>query len=160
MIGEPQRELGPVFRRADHVDVTTMVNERPPGQRQPDTAACLFSGEKQREDFVAICRRDEGSGVANPDHRRSFDALRRHGHRSAGRGRLEGVRDHIEERLDEAVTIGAHDPQLRIQPTASPTGGSVFAGWSGACSGTESCSLLMDRNKIVTATFVVPGGGT
>jgi hypothetical protein len=31
--------------------------------------------------------------------------------------------------------------------------GSVFAGWSGACTGTGACSLLMDSDKTVTATF-------
>ena len=34
-----------------------------------------------------------------------------------------------------------------------PFSGSIFAGWSGACSGTGSCSLVMDSNKSVRATF-------
>jgi hypothetical protein len=29
----------------------------------------------------------------------------------------------------------------------------IFAGWSGACTGTGTCSLTMDANKSVTATF-------
>ena len=37
--------------------------------------------------------------------------------------------------------------------TATPASGSVFAGWSGDCSGTGSCSLTMTSNKSVTATF-------
>jgi hypothetical protein len=37
--------------------------------------------------------------------------------------------------------------------TASPDANSYFAGWSGACSGTGSCSVTMDANKSVTAMF-------
>jgi len=37
--------------------------------------------------------------------------------------------------------------------TASPASGSTFAGWSGACSGTGGCTVIMDSNKSVTATF-------
>jgi hypothetical protein len=44
----------------------------------------------------------------------------------------------------------------RIQVAEIPFSGSVFAGWSGACSGTGSCDLVMDSNKSVTATFKVP----
>jgi hypothetical protein len=37
--------------------------------------------------------------------------------------------------------------------TATPATGSTFAGWSGACSGTGTCTVTMDANKTVTATF-------
>lgn len=37
--------------------------------------------------------------------------------------------------------------------TATPASGSVFAGWSGACTGTGSCTVTMDAAKSVTATF-------
>jgi uncharacterized repeat protein (TIGR02543 family) len=37
--------------------------------------------------------------------------------------------------------------------TATPSADSVFAGWSGACTGTGSCVVTMDGNKTVTATF-------
>lgn len=37
--------------------------------------------------------------------------------------------------------------------TATRASGSVFAGWSGACSGTDNCSVTMDAVKAVTATF-------
>ena len=33
--------------------------------------------------------------------------------------------------------------------------GSVFAGWSGACSGTGACNVTMNSAKIVTASFAV-----
>ena len=41
--------------------------------------------------------------------------------------------------------------------TAGTTGSTVFAGWGGACTGTApSCTLTMDGNKSVTATFNAP----
>lgn len=41
--------------------------------------------------------------------------------------------------------------------TAIPESDSVFAGWSGACSGTGSCAVTMDAAKTVTATFALVG---
>ncbi|MCK9420186.1 MAG: hypothetical protein M0R70_12485 [Nitrospirae bacterium] len=37
--------------------------------------------------------------------------------------------------------------------TATPDAGSLFAGWTGDCSGTGSCSLVMNSDKKVTATI-------
>ena len=37
--------------------------------------------------------------------------------------------------------------------TAVPTGGSKFVGWSGACAGTGTCTVLMNRAQSVTASF-------
>ena len=37
--------------------------------------------------------------------------------------------------------------------TATPSEGSTFAGWLGACSGTGTCIVTMDGDKAVTATF-------
>jgi uncharacterized repeat protein (TIGR02543 family) len=37
--------------------------------------------------------------------------------------------------------------------TATADTGSTFAGWSGACTGSGACSVTMDGNKSVTATF-------
>jgi hypothetical protein len=39
--------------------------------------------------------------------------------------------------------------------TATPTTGSAFTGWSGACSGTAACNVTMDAVKNVAATFIV-----
>lgn len=40
--------------------------------------------------------------------------------------------------------------------TAAPASGWVFAGWSGACSGVSECSLKMDADASVRATFNPP----
>jgi hypothetical protein len=37
--------------------------------------------------------------------------------------------------------------------TANPAAGTIFAGWSGACSGTSTCVITADANANVTATF-------
>ncbi|MFZ1942939.1 MAG: alkaline phosphatase family protein, partial [Acidobacteriaceae bacterium] len=37
--------------------------------------------------------------------------------------------------------------------TATPESGSTFAGWSGACTGLETCNLTLATNTAVTATF-------
>jgi fibronectin type 3 domain-containing protein len=39
--------------------------------------------------------------------------------------------------------------------TATPDAGSNFAGWSGACTGTGTCTLTMNVAKSVTATFAL-----
>ena len=38
--------------------------------------------------------------------------------------------------------------------TATPSAGLSFSGWSGACSGTSTCTVTMTAGKSVTATFV------
>ncbi len=40
--------------------------------------------------------------------------------------------------------------------TASPASGSMFARWSGACSGTGSCTVTMSANQSVAASFAGP----
>jgi uncharacterized delta-60 repeat protein len=37
--------------------------------------------------------------------------------------------------------------------TATPSAGSTFSGWSGACSGSGSCTLTMSADQTATATF-------
>jgi hypothetical protein len=44
--------------------------------------------------------------------------------------------------------------------SATPNAGSTFVGWSGACSGTGSCTLTMNSNKSVTANFNLAASGT
>lgn len=43
----------------------------------------------------------------------------------------------------------------KVQLTATPETGAFFNGWSGACTGETACSLLMNKNATVTATFNV-----
>jgi hypothetical protein len=45
-----------------------------------------------------------------------------------------------------------------VTVSASPAGGSTFAGWSGACSGTGTCNVSMTAARSVTATFNTTGG--
>ena len=47
----------------------------------------------------------------------------------------------------------------QVTLTATPTGGSTFTGWSGACTGTSTCQLTMSADRSVTATFGGGGGG-
>ena len=40
--------------------------------------------------------------------------------------------------------------------TATPSAGSTFGGWAGACTGTGTCQVTMDAARDVTATFSLP----
>ncbi len=40
-----------------------------------------------------------------------------------------------------------------LKLTATPAAGSVFGGWTGACSGADTCTVTMDAAKSATATF-------
>jgi len=46
------------------------------------------------------------------------------------------------------------DEGTMVTLTATPSAGSRFAGWSGACSGTDTCTVTMDSDQSVTATFI------
>lgn len=43
--------------------------------------------------------------------------------------------------------------------TATPTNGSQFGGWSGACSGTGACTVTMNSDQNVTASFTPNASG-
>ena len=48
-----------------------------------------------------------------------------------------------------------YSPGTVVTLTAAATAGSSFAGWSGACTGTASCSVTMSAAQAVTATFTL-----
>ena len=48
----------------------------------------------------------------------------------------------------------------RVTLTATPTAGSVFVGWGGACSGTLICTLSLGAAADITATFAFVGTGS
>jgi hypothetical protein len=58
-----------------------------------------------------------------------------------------------------AICTGNFTVGALVTLTASPVGGSTFAGWSGACSGTASCAVTMSAAQTVTATFNVAAAG-
>ncbi|MFF2473028.1 hypothetical protein [Streptomyces sp. NPDC058066] len=52
-----------------------------------------------------------------------------------------------------ATCSHAFTDEAAVTLAATPDSGSNFAGWSGACSGTGTCTVTMDADKIVTAAF-------
>ena len=46
-------------------------------------------------------------------------------------------------------------PGTTVVLTATPANGSVFAGWSGACTGTGTCTVTVNAATMVTATFTI-----
>jgi Divergent InlB B-repeat domain len=48
---------------------------------------------------------------------------------------------------------GAFGASQKVVLTATPHAGSVFAGWSGACSGTHACDIAMSSDRAVAVTF-------
>jgi hypothetical protein len=49
---------------------------------------------------------------------------------------------------------GSYGAGTALMLTATPAPGSLFTGWSGACSSTGACTVTMGADLIVTATFV------
>ena len=47
----------------------------------------------------------------------------------------------------------AYQANSPVTLTATPAAGSTFTGWSGACSGTDTCQVTMSADMAVTATF-------
>ena len=66
----------------------------------------------------------------------------------SGSGMVTGLGITCGADCSESVTAGTP-----LTLTAAPAAGSTFAGWSGACSGTGSCTLTVTAATTVTATF-------
>ncbi len=69
-----------------------------------------------------------------------------------GTGSVTSAPAGIDCGLDCSETYG-HGTVVTL--TAAPAVGSMFTGWSGACTGTGSCIVTMDAAKAVTATFAI-----
>ena len=48
---------------------------------------------------------------------------------------------------------GSYASGTTVPVTAIPNAGYMFNGWSGACLGTGACTVTMDADKTVTASF-------
>ena len=49
----------------------------------------------------------------------------------------------------------AYPTNSAVRLVATPSVGSTFAGWSGACTGTDQCVVEMSNERTVTAGFAV-----
>ena len=56
-----------------------------------------------------------------------------------------------------STCLGSYSPGTVVTLTATPSAGSTFLGWSGACSGTSTCVVTMNSAESVTATFITTG---
>jgi len=72
---------------------------------------------------------------------------------TAGDGMVRGAGSDCRGNCDLAPAAGT---QLQLE--AVPDAGALFAGWSGACSGTGSCQVTVNGDVSVTATFSRPSG--
>ncbi|MDM8527296.1 C1 family peptidase [Anaerolineales bacterium HSG24] len=61
-----------------------------------------------------------------------------------------------DEKIDcGEICTGRYKQSMKVTLVATPTHGNHFAGWQGDCLGTgDKCTVTMDANKVVTATFI------
>lgn len=59
-----------------------------------------------------------------------------------------------------ATCQGDYVVGTRVTLTANPAVGSVFTNWSGACTGAGTCTLTLNADSAVTATFTASATGT
>jgi hypothetical protein len=50
--------------------------------------------------------------------------------------------------------VGTYREGSLVTLSALPNGGSTFAGWSGACSGTGACSVILSADQSISANFI------
>ena len=61
--------------------------------------------------------------------------------------------------IDCGATCGGdYDDGITVTLAATPASGSIFNGWSGACSGTSTCTVTMSAARNMTAEFVTMSG--
>ncbi|NJD92276.1 MAG: choice-of-anchor D domain-containing protein, partial [Geobacter sp.] len=80
----------------------------------------------------------------------------------SGNGRITSTPAGIALQPSDSTATATFSSNITVTLTATPDNGSVFAGWSGDCSGSGSCSVTMSQARSVTATFTyaLPGAPT
>jgi YVTN family beta-propeller protein len=58
--------------------------------------------------------------------------------------------------VQSGTCSASYNAGTTVNLTATPSENTTFGGWGGACSGVEGCSVLMNSNQVVTASFVPP----
>lgn len=66
------------------------------------------------------------------------------------------ISDDLEEIECGTFCVARYSLGTQVTLTATPDAGSVFSGWSGACTGTGACTVTMDAAESVTAEFSPP----
>lgn len=74
-----------------------------------------------------------------------------------GKGSITGIKKPI---IGYTSIVELLLPGTSVTLTAVPMSGSVFTGWSGACSGTGNCTVVMNGDKVVSAGFAAKVSGT
>ena len=71
----------------------------------------------------------------------------------------DNIDPHVIENCVSFPCSGIYPSGANVTLTATPISGFTFGGWSGICTGTQTCAVTMDAAKTVTAIFNVSGGG-
>ena len=74
--------------------------------------------------------------------------------RGSGTGTVSSMPEGLNS--DHDTTSAYFEKGSRVALTAVPTEDSTFAGWGRDCSGTGRCTVKMNDNQFVTATFTAP----
>ncbi len=78
-----------------------------------------------------------------------------------GKGTVTSTPAGINCGVDCSTTSANFNKDTQVTLAAVPDANSDFNGWGGACSGTSpTCTVTLDDNKTVAATFTPKGGGT
>lgn len=97
----------------------------------------------------AVSARDGGSAQAAsgepPQRVKLVIALR-----GSGDGEIQIVPS---DSVCDTSCVRRYDTGTRVTVTATPASGSTFEGWGDACDGNGSCSILLDEQRALSATF-------